>query len=293
MRNLGPVVIFLLAILASSCQSEKVSRDWTSFVQTIDLRADTTKSFRVVARVKVVTDDDRASAGLWARVDNKEGSGNGFFDNMGDRPITSDEWTSYTIEGTINAKSKNLNFGGICYNNGQFYFDHFEVFIEDAEGVFQSVDIENPSFESNIKGGMMPGPGWHHGIGRAGAQIIKEFSFSSVEDATDGDLAVLLEGTGISEQSAKLDKKIPNVGLFIVLILLSVFIVSLMTHVSSTEVDNWSNFSKYGFRFSFLYFLLYIVLNNNGTYPFFNEVFGWLHRLLETQVLSFGKNVLG
>jgi len=291
MRKLGLVVIILLAIIASSCQSPKISRDWTSFVQTIDVQAEKTKNFKVIAHVKVDTQDDRARAGVWVRVDNKAAAGSGFFDNMSDRPIPSSNWDSYTIEGTISANSKSLSFGGICYNNGDFYFDHFEVFIEDDNGVFQSVTIQNPSFETKVKDGMMPG--WEHGIGKPGAQIVKEFSYSSVQDSRDGDLSAVIKGVGITEQSAKIDEKLSNVGTFIVLVFLTVFLFSLLTHVSSTESNDWSMISKYGFRFSFLYFFLYIILNNNGAYPFFQDIFGWLHSFLKTQVLSFGKNVLG
>ncbi|MFY7671998.1 hypothetical protein ACOSP6_13005 [Tenacibaculum sp. MEBiC06402] len=36
----------------------------------------------------------------------------------------------------------------------------------------------------------------------------------------------------------------------------------------SLEKKPWSNFNKIGLRFSFIYFILYIALNNNGAYPY-------------------------
>lgn len=70
-----------------------ISRDWSSFVQTIDISTDKEIKFKVVASAKTEMGDESSRSGIWVRTDNKNGEP-GFFDNMADRPIVSDEWSS-------------------------------------------------------------------------------------------------------------------------------------------------------------------------------------------------------
>jgi hypothetical protein len=73
---------------------------------------------------------------VFGRVDTKDDERG--FDNMSDRPIKINEWQSYTVEGTINANSKSLSFGGLCLYNGKFYFDKIELFIENDKSINSS-----------------------------------------------------------------------------------------------------------------------------------------------------------
>lgn len=109
----------------------------------------------MIASVKVETAEPKAWAGVWARVDNKNEE-DGFFDNMSDRPVKSKEWKSYTVEGTIDENSKSLSFGGLCLYNGKFYFDKFELLIENTKGVFEPLTILNSGFETVVKNGEIP-----------------------------------------------------------------------------------------------------------------------------------------
>ncbi|WP_299765957.1 hypothetical protein [uncultured Dokdonia sp.] len=119
----------LLSVSANSQNIKEVSRYWTSFAQTIEVQTDSIKKFKIVAYAKTETSDDKAWSGVWARVDNKPEQGRGFFDNMRDRPIKTNAWTEYTIEGTIDERSEKIVFGGICMYNGKFFFDKFELYI--------------------------------------------------------------------------------------------------------------------------------------------------------------------
>lgn len=263
------VILLLIFVFALNTQTllSQTSRDWTSFSQKMEIQSDTEKKFKLVASVKVESDDEKAWAGVWARVDNKPEEGRGFFDNMGDRPITSNEWASYTIVGTIDAKSDNLNFGGICLMNGKFYFDTFELFIEDENGEFQPIELDNPSFENKVVDNVIPD--WSNGIGKGEAASIKEFTFNSSEDAVDGAYSMLVEGSGINKDTGSIEPLYPNIGIFISILLLLIFALTLITHVSSTEENKWSKVGRFGFRFSFIYFLGIIFFQNNGAYPFF------------------------
>lgn len=189
--------LFTICIYIQAQSTTIVSRDWTSFSQFLEIQSNSKKKFKVTASVKIETDDDQAWAGIWARVDNK-GDEMGFFDNMGDRPIKSDVWQSYTVEGEINNDSRRLNFGGLCLNNGKFYFDKFELFIENDKGDFEKVKIDNPSFENKVLNEIIPK--WSQGISKGKIVKVKEYKVTSATDSTDGKSGLLIEGSGIEPE---------------------------------------------------------------------------------------------
>jgi len=178
---------FLLLGFIVNGQDAEVSREWTSFVQTIDVSTDKKIKFKVRGAVKVDTLNGRTKAGLWTRVDNA--GGYGFFDNMMDRPITKGDWEVYEIEGYLDEKSKFLNFGGLVMDNGDFYFDKIEVFTEDKNGDFIPLPIQNPSFENLVINNIIPQ--WNNGITKDKTTLIKEFKFKSSKDAYDGTSSML------------------------------------------------------------------------------------------------------
>ena len=187
----------MISITSNAQKVKEISREWTSITQALSVESKTKKRFKVEASVKVVTDDKLAWAGVWARVDNKDQE-NGFFDNMGDRPIKSSEWQTYTVEGTIDENSKTLNFGGLCLYNGKFYFDNFKLYIENDKGVLESVDVFNGGFEKKIEKGFISK--WNFGVTNKNDLKIKEFDAISVEDKTEGKYALLIEGKGIKSK---------------------------------------------------------------------------------------------
>ncbi len=198
------ILLLFICSLAHSQSSKKISRDWTAFTQTLSIESKTTKKFKIEAFVKLVTNDKNAKAALWARVDSKNEEV-GFFDNMRDRPIKSNIWTSYTIEGTIDSNSKSLNFGGLCQYNGQFYFDNFKLYIENDKGVLELVDMYNTGFEEKVTSGLIPK--WSQGISKDKIITVQEYQFTATEDKVDGKYALLIEGKGIkSKDNGKIGK---------------------------------------------------------------------------------------
>jgi hypothetical protein len=187
-------LVLLLVVCFMNAQVKEVSSTWSSFTQSLSIQSKTKKKFRVEASVKVVTEDAHATAGLWARVDNKE-EGLGFFDNMDDRPITASTWQPYVIEGTIDSDSERLNFGGIVEYNGRFYFDNFKLSIENDKGVLEPVVLQNGNFEQSVKDGALPK--WSLGVSKDKPFKVKEFEISSSTDASDGKYSLLMEGKGI------------------------------------------------------------------------------------------------
>lgn len=202
MRKLAALLLFLSFVLAQAQTEKVVSSDWTSFNQTIAIQTSVKKKFKVIASIKVETTEPKSWAGVWARVDTKNDE-DGFFDNMSDRPVKSKEWQSYTVEGTIDANSKSLSFGGLCLYNGKFYFDKFELLIENDKGVFESLAVLNSSFETPIKDGNIPK--WNFGISKDAVVKVKEYKITSDKSSVDGKTSLLMEGTGIKpRQEAKI-----------------------------------------------------------------------------------------
>ena len=190
-----PLLVLFLSFVWTQAQTQKVvSSDWTSFNQTIAVQTSVKKKFRVIASVKVETTEPKSWAGVWARVDTKNDE-DGFFDNMSDRPVKSKEWQSYTVEGTIDANSKSLSFGGLCLYNGKFYFDKFELLIENDKGVFEPLAVLNSSFETPIKDENIPK--WNFGISKDAVVKVKEYKIISDKSSVDGKSSLLMEGTGI------------------------------------------------------------------------------------------------
>lgn len=136
------LILFLLPIVAFA-QSEY---NWGAINHRIDAKPFAGKRFKLQAAVKVDLIDATAAAEIWVRVD-KPKNKIGFFYNMTDKPIRSNKWGQYSIEGKIDSDASFFAFGGLFNKQGIFYFDNFQLFIESSEGEFKQIDIENGDFE--------------------------------------------------------------------------------------------------------------------------------------------------
>ena len=233
------VLTLILSTFISFSQQE-ISREWTSFAQTITITTDQKIKFRVTASAKTIGETDDSWSGLWARVDTKNGE-NGFFDNMGDRPILSKDWNSYTIEGEIDKNAKALVFGGLCIGNGEFYYDNFVVETEKPDGTFEKLDIKNPSFETRLDDkGIL---GWTSGISQDNPVKIKEFTFKNTSDTADGKNAIVIVGEGVVKDKSDLigpiDGYSPQIGTLITMLdNLSIRIEKQMSSLDVRELDH-------------------------------------------------------
>ncbi|MFV8268935.1 DinB family protein [Flavobacterium sp. GT2N3] len=194
MKKITILLLFLCVFSVHSQTQKEVSSDWTSFNQTISIQTAVSKKFKVIASVKMESEDPMAWAGVWARVDTKNEE-DGFFDNMSDRPIKAKAWQSYTVEGIIDANTKSLSFGGLCLYNGKFYFDKFELLIENEKGIFEPITVLNASFETPVTNGDIPK--WGLGISKNKIVKVKEYKIISDKGNVDGKLVLLMEGSGI------------------------------------------------------------------------------------------------
>ncbi len=189
-------IVFCFSTFSHAQKTKVISQDWTSFVQTINVTSITKKKFKLTASVKVDTNDKSAWAGLWVRTDTKDGE-NGFFDNMQDRPVKTNDWKTYTIEGTIDSNTQKLNFGGLCLYNGDFYFDDFQLLIENNKGKFIQYDIANSSFEQKIIDNKLLK--WNESISDNQNKRVKEYTLTTSNDAAKGKHSLLITGSGIKQ----------------------------------------------------------------------------------------------
>ena len=97
----------------------------------------------------------------------------------------------------------------------------------------------------------------------------------------------------MSESTQNLETIFPGIGFVIAIIFITVFMVSLMTYSSTIEQERWSGLSRVGFRFSFIYFLLFILFKNNGAYPFFQLIAMFPTKLMNKVAVWFGNDILG
>lgn len=64
---------------------------------------------------------------------------------------TEQEWTIYTVIGTINPKATRLWFYAAVNGNGKFYFDDLSFYLEDYTGHWKQLPLFNHSFEEKNK----------------------------------------------------------------------------------------------------------------------------------------------
>ena len=60
---------------------------------------------------------------------------------------TEQEWTIYTVVGTVSPHAKKLWFYASVNGNGNFYFDDLSFYIEETPGKWRQLSLFNPSFE--------------------------------------------------------------------------------------------------------------------------------------------------
>lgn len=85
------------------------------------------------------------ASGLWLRVD-REGGARGFFDNMSDRPIRSQDWAIYEVTGPVAADAVKITVGFLLSGSGSAWID--AASLEVVPGVPPAeISVERPSDE--------------------------------------------------------------------------------------------------------------------------------------------------
>ena len=146
MRLLLILSVVLLSQLPAS--SQQSTTNWGAFSQRIDVKSYRGKKFQLQAAVKMKSIDSAAACSIWVRVD-KPNRKIGFFYNMMDKPIRSNEWKIYTINGKIDKDAEWLAFGGLYHDKGLFYYDDFKILVETEKNKMEEIPVVEGGFESD------------------------------------------------------------------------------------------------------------------------------------------------
>lgn len=194
--------VLIVACCNAYAQVPEVSRSWVGFVQSIDasfLKKEV--KFKMTASIKVMAKDSLGSAEIWVRAEQKDGDGK-YFRQKKDSTARKSEWNSVTVEGTLDERASKLHFGGRCWENGKYYFDKFELHIENDKGEMQRVDIRNAGFEMPVVNNIIPE--WTEGMTPLWPMRVKEFAIASSKDHAEGKFALLMEAQHIQKDSSYL-----------------------------------------------------------------------------------------
>ncbi len=132
---------------------ENILRAGTSGMLTQGINATNLRGKKIKLRafVKAQAEGPGHQGHLWLRVD-REKRQMGFFDNMSDRPILSDEWKEYEISGKVDDDALMIYFGSIMNGAGKLWLDDFKLLALSEGDKWKPVDIQNPGFEEGEDG---------------------------------------------------------------------------------------------------------------------------------------------
>jgi C-terminal processing protease CtpA/Prc len=154
-----------LSTSGSTYQSKRTARDlevstgpgFGTIIQSLDATPYRGRSIKLAAKLRAVVDGRGNQAHMWLRVDRPERQ-MGFFDNMGDRPVTSAEWQDVEIVGDVANDASHVVYGGFLSGRGSAWVDDVQLFVADDGGAWAPIEIANPGFEGGEVDG--PPPGW-------------------------------------------------------------------------------------------------------------------------------------
>lgn len=130
------IIFFAVALL--TINNLHAQETWGAFDYLVTEQGYAGLKFRYKAFVRIEIDDADAVAALWIRVDRKNKSG--FFNNMiAERPITTKEWTEFSIEGTLDEDYTQIVFGIMAMYNGNFYLDDVKLEVQTTDKRWKSI----------------------------------------------------------------------------------------------------------------------------------------------------------
>ena len=161
-------------------QSIRVNRDnltatssspFGNVMQSVDASPHRGRPIRLRAFVRTEVSGSGNQGQLWLRVDRPE-QGRGFFDNMGDRPITDGDWREYVIEGVVADDATRIVFGAFLLGAGVLRVDDFELSVQHDDGEWTAIAAANLGFEEASEqpiGWTARTPGYRYRVGSEGA----------------------------------------------------------------------------------------------------------------------------
>jgi len=118
-------------------------------VQNLEAKPHRGRRVRLQGAVKAEVKGIGNQGALWLRVDRPNQRG-AFLDNMNDRPITSPEWSTYTLEAPVAEDAEQIAFGAFLIGEGRLWVDAFELSMESPDGTWTPIPIQNGGFEAGV-----------------------------------------------------------------------------------------------------------------------------------------------
>lgn len=141
-------LVFLLFLCVSFSYSQ--NPEWTYFISSSNIKKHANKKFVFSGYIKAKVLSKGASAHLYVKISGADKK-DLFFDNMRGHPITKNSWNLYSIEGTIDAIAELIQVGGIVKEQGDFYFDDFQLKVQEKDGSWTVIPIKNADFEKTAQ----------------------------------------------------------------------------------------------------------------------------------------------
>jgi C-terminal processing protease CtpA/Prc len=139
------------------------------------------KTIKLKAGVKV----SKGIGQLWLRVD-RAGKQAGFFDDMDETPIRSNQWNYYEISGPVEKDAEKIFFGCLLRGAGQLWVDDFQIYTRTEKDEIQNqwapITIKNPGFEEDREGSA-PG-GWIAQSDRYGFAVTADTAIAGSRSVT-------------------------------------------------------------------------------------------------------------
>ena len=180
MKHLRTLLTLYITFLVTCSDSNGQGAE-TSFLHRIETKGYEGLKFRLHAQIRAEIVDDSAAARIFAVVYKEKGVG--FFDNMWFRPVRSNGWKEYSVEGRIDSAGVQMIFGVICSYNGKFFYDDIKLDVQNKNGRWTNI------FSANFDNGENP-------LKQSGVDA--NFKASVVkEQNADKDYCLMIEGRDV------------------------------------------------------------------------------------------------
>lgn len=222
MKYIALILLVYCSLWDSKAQNARsqVSSDWTTLVQKIEIKSDTSKNFIFKGYLKTdsVSKTDTISPGAILSFSQTDDDPYGNYKHTIKSPNATTEWTEHRINGTITKNTTHLIIGLFIRSDVTFYYDEFSLEIENEHGILEPFPLANSSFESLVTAEKVIG--WQEGAFSDDGKSIKEFDISSSSLAYKGDRSLKIVGTNTglisNKQSIEADEIYkPQLGILI------------------------------------------------------------------------------
>jgi pimeloyl-ACP methyl ester carboxylesterase len=142
-------IVLLFVILSTFLFGQK-KQEQGAFGQKINIKEYAGKNFILEANLKLNRIENNAFISIFATIYNSKKE-QVFFQNSASAQsfILFNKWRKSSISGNIPDNADDILIGVTFGNKGIFYCDDFKLLVENSDGTFESIKIQNSSFEND------------------------------------------------------------------------------------------------------------------------------------------------